>query len=100
MTREFCDDWEGERANCRPGKAGHGCDKGGQEEGEIVPPRDAMLLKKRPRSHNERLSWIRGKRRNRFLDAYPDRTGEIREDATPEPSLFALGGHSLVHALA
>jgi len=31
---------------------------------------------------------------------HPDRTGEIREHAALEPGLFALGGHSLVHALA
>ena len=37
---------EDERANCRPGKAGHGRDEATQQEGQIVPCRDAMLYTK------------------------------------------------------
>lgn len=34
------------------------------------------------------------------FQTHPDRTGEISEHAALESSLFALGGHPLVHALA
>ena len=39
-------------------------------------------------------------RDSRTGQTHPDRAGEISEHAALEPSLFALGGHSFVHALA
>src|SRR5260221_10689886 len=59
VTSKSRDNGKDERANCRPGKAGHGRGEATQQEGQVVPCRDAMLYTKEMSIYRE----IRGQAR-------------------------------------